>query len=231
MNIHRHRFIFLLVLALLAGHALATPITFELSTYGRLQSGPLTVAPLTVSLRYTFDPNLPDAEPSPEGGSFGSPWPALLQIGSESASNLEGVGLFTNFDGTPQSYTVNAVFNRNLAYFMGREIFVADFNFFNFDRSMLTSDALPTDADFAIDAKRYYSTLIFFPIVGDPAFGGPGYTQFNICDPIFTDACVNAPLTLRRISQVPEPTTLSLFGLAFTFLLFRRSTRRMKIDQ
>ena len=172
----------------MAGHALATPITFELSTYGRLQSGPLTVAPLTVSLRYTFDPNLPDAEPSPVGGSFGSPWPALLQIGSESASNLEGVGLFTNFDATPQTYTVGAIFNRNLAYFMGREIFVAVFNFIDFDRSMLTSDALPTDAGFALDAERHYSTLTFFPIAGDPAFGGPGYTQFNICDPIITDA-------------------------------------------
>lgn len=183
---------------LFAGSALAVPITFEISTTGRLQSGPVTIGPTFVALRYTFDSDAPDEEPSPAGGSFSSTFPARLQIGSESAFNA-GVGMFTGFDGTPQTYIVAAAFSRNTAYFLGREFFVGVFDFIDFDRAMLTNDSLPTDTLFALEAEKYHSTLTFFPILGDPAFGTSGYTQFNICDPRVVDACVNAPLTLRRI--------------------------------
>jgi hypothetical protein len=185
---------------LFAGSALAMPITFEVSAYGRLQSGPLTVGPILVALTYTFDADAFDEEPSPAGGSFSSTVPARLQIGSESAFNAGGVGMFTGFDGTPQTYVVSAAFSRNTAYFLGREFFVGGFDFIDFDRAMFISDSLPIDTLFAREAERHYSTLTFFPIPGDPAFGTSGYTQFNICDPRVVDVCVNAPLTLRRIN-------------------------------
>jgi hypothetical protein len=70
-----------------ASAALAVPITFEISTVGRLQSGPIIVEPIVVTLTYTFDSDAPDAEPSPGTGSFSSTFPARLHIGSESASN------------------------------------------------------------------------------------------------------------------------------------------------
>lgn len=143
-----------------ASAALAVPITFEISTVGRLQSGPIIVEPIVITLTYTFDSDTPDAEPSPGSGSFASTFPARLQIGSESASNPgNGVAMFTGFDGTPQTYTVAAVFSRNTAYFLGREFFAANFNFIDFDHMMLTSDSLPTDPVFALEAERYFSTL------------------------------------------------------------------------
>ena len=80
--------------------ALASPITFEISMFGRLQSGPIIIDPIFVALRYTFDSDAPDAEPSPVACSFSSTVPVRLQIGSESAFNSD-VGIFTNFDATP----------------------------------------------------------------------------------------------------------------------------------
>jgi hypothetical protein len=221
-NRHGFAMVCLVVWATMAGAAVATPITFELSTYGRLESGPLVVDSLTIRLTYSFDPNLPDVEPSSASGSYASPLAALLQIGAESAQNHDGVGLFTGFNAVPQTYTVGAVYSRGSAYFLGREFLVGVFNLIDFDIKMLVSDALPSNPAFALEAEKSATALTFFPIPGDPAYGGPGYTQFNVCDPSYVDDCVHAPLTLRQISEVPEPTPLALLSVACAVPLLRR---------
>ncbi len=210
---------------------LAAPMFLELSTFGRLQSGPIVVAPLTVTLRYISDTDLVDAEPSSVSGSFESIGPVLLQIGSESASNHNAVGLFTNFDAVPQTYTVATAFSSNSAHFLGREFVNGVFNLIDFDLNMLVSDALPPDASFALDAERHNGNLTFLPIAGDPEFGTGGYTKFTICDSLVTNACVNAPITLRVVTEVPEPSALSLLFLASGLMLIVRPTRHLKLTR
>jgi hypothetical protein len=202
-----------LILSLAVIDARAVPIIFEIRTEGWLASGPLITETLSISFRYAFDSNSPDVEPSPIGGSYaGLPF-ALLKIGSESSSTInDGAGIFTDVAGLPTVYGVGAVFPSGSSHLLGRELVAANFSFLDIDGEMLSSDALPLGPGFAQRADSYVNALFFVPILGDPEYGGPGYTKFAICDPAITDTCVYAPLTLARIG-LAEPGTLLLFPL------------------
>ena len=219
------RALVMLVLSLAVIDARAVPIIFEIQTEGWLASGPLITDTLSISFRYAFDSDAPDVEPSPIGGSYaGLPF-ALLRIGSESSSTInDGAGIFTDVAGVPAVYSVGAAFPSGSSHLLGRELFAADFFFLDNDGDMLKSDALPLGPGFAQRADSYVNTLFFLPIPGDPEYGGAGYTKFAICDPTVTEACVYAPLTLRRIG-LSEPGTLLLLPLVVVLAVLPRRRR------
>ena len=212
----------LLACLLTAAQANAVPITYELSTYGRLQSGELQIDPLNVALRYTFDSDTADREPSNGSGSFESLYPAVLQIGSESTTLIGGVGQFVNFEGSTQAYTVAAVGTQD-AFLLGRRFVVGTFVFLDRDADMLQDDSLPSIASVERAADGFFSDLTFFSVSGDPNFPTE-YTKFNICDATVINGCVYAPMKLQKLVSVSEPTLLSL--VLAGFLAFGTTRRR-----
>ena len=199
--------ILVLVVAILitqSSSVIAGLITFNISSFGTLQSGPVSLGPMSLEFQYQFDSSLVDREPSVSGGSYEAYSPALLKLGTESFTSSFGYGIFMNVS-SPQSYTVAISYPYNQAFFQGRELVSAVFNFISLSSPMLVDDKLPTDPSFALKADRYFTRLTFFAAPGDPNFGISEYTQFDLIQ-----QGSNAPLTL---AAVPEPTSIAIWGI------------------
>jgi hypothetical protein len=206
----------------MSGPAVGVPITFEIDTFGRLESGALQTDPLFVSFRYTFASDAPDRDPSEGFGSYEAGAPALsrLRIGREVATGAFDVDIFTSSPVFPH-YTVATSWSGST--FLGRSFFAAFFDFIDFEGNMLTSDDLPTSPRFALRADRFAVAFFYVPIEGDADFGAPT-AVFRVCDARF-DGCVPAPMLLRRAFAIPEPASLALVGMAIVGLVIVRLKR------
>ncbi len=157
-----------------------------------------------MNFEYQFEDTLIDRDPSSTVGSYEVFSPATLTLGTESYTSNFGYAIFAQ----PNSYDVAIAFPNNpayYAYFQGRVLRAAYFNFYNFSDSLLVSDDLPTSPSFALNADRTSATFVFQSVPGDPSYGVDQYTNFALIQNDFY-----APL---RLSAVPEPVSIAIWGV------------------